>query len=88
MHRKVLFSFFLLAVILPAALIAQRFDGTLRGAVTDASGAVLPDAKVTAKNNGNGAVSSTVTSSAGVYALPSLLAGEKTVTTPTKGIKV
>jgi outer membrane receptor protein involved in Fe transport len=63
---------------LPA--VAQRADGTLRGTVTDAQGAVVAGAKVTATNTATGVTSTTTTTSAGTYSIPNLLIGNYTVT--------
>src|SRR5258706_4013448 len=82
-------SFRLLMILLACtAVFAQRFDGTLRGTVTDVSGAVIADAKVSAKNNGTGALNTTVTSNAGVYTIPNLLVGSYTVTNEANGLHV
>ena len=61
-------------------MFAQRLDGTLRGEVTDPTGAVMPDAKVTATNVATGVSNKTTTSSAGTYVFPNLLVGTYTVT--------
>src|SRR5450631_4751018 len=54
--------------------------GTILGTVTDSSGAVVPNAKVTVKNTGTNLVFSTATSSAGDYSAPSLNPGPYIVT--------
>jgi Carboxypeptidase regulatory-like domain/TonB dependent receptor/TonB-dependent Receptor Plug Domain len=59
---------------------AQSFRGSIRGTVTDPSGGVLPNAKVTAKNIATGLVRETVTSGDGAYVIAELPAGEYTVT--------
>jgi len=76
---------FLLAVIaavclLTAAGFAQSFRGSIRGTITDPSGGVLPNAKVTAKNIATGLVRETVTGGDGAYVIAELPAGEYTVT--------
>jgi hypothetical protein len=53
-------------------LWAQGGSGALTGLVTDPSGAVVPNAKVTLTNTGTGQTSRTVTTSAGVYSFPAL----------------
>jgi hypothetical protein len=62
------------------AVFAQRLDGSLRGEVKDASGAVIPGAQVTALNESTGVSQETITSSAGIYLFPNLLVGKYTVT--------
>ena len=71
---------------MPAGL-AQGLDGTLRGQVKDSTGALVPGAIVTAKNNGTGAVRTVETSSAGTYAFTNLLVGNYNVSAELKGFK-
>ena len=68
----------LLLVFLPSALRAQGLSG-IRGTVTDPSGAVVPDAKVTATNDDTSVSSQTTTTSAGVYTFTDLIPGTYTV---------
>jgi len=79
-----------LAVLLTIALVtgtafAQRFDGTLRGEVTDQTAAVVPGAKVTVTNEATGVTQSTLTTSAGIYTFPNLLVGRYTVKVEAQG---
>lgn len=67
--------------------LAQGFDGTLRGQVTDPTGAVVPGALVTAKNNGTGVIRTAETSSAGIYTFPNLLVGSYSVSVEARGFK-
>src|SRR5262249_32143510 len=53
----------------------QSVDGTLRGEVTDPSGAVVANAKVTATNIATNVSVDTTTSAAGTFNLPNLLPG-------------
>jgi len=79
---------FLLVILLAAVnLPAQTFRGTILGTVTDPSGAVLPDAKVSAKNTGTGLERSTETSADGSYSLPELPIGTYTVTISLTGFE-
>ncbi len=75
----------MLSLAIPAS--AQRFDGTLRGTVVDESGAVVPDAKVTATNPETGVAQVTTTTSSGTYIFPNLLAGTYTVTVEKNGFQ-
>jgi hypothetical protein len=68
---------FFLLFVLPAA--AQKFTGTIRGSVTDASGAVVPGAEVTIKSDATGESRTVVTNNQGEYVVPELLAGMYTV---------
>jgi hypothetical protein len=51
---------------------AQTFQAQVTGTVTDASGATVPDAVVTAKDLATGAVITTKTNATGNYTLPYL----------------
>jgi len=59
--------------------ISQTTGGTLRGIVKDGTGAVIPDAVITATNEATGARFNTVTSSAGLFSFPNLLVGSYSV---------
>ena len=68
---------FLLGLVLvtfPPSLYSQAFAG-INGTVTDATGAVVPDASVTVTNNATGVISRTVTASAGTYTVTGLNPG-------------
>ncbi|MFY9852324.1 MAG: TonB-dependent receptor [Terracidiphilus sp.] len=64
---------------------AQVLYGSITGAVTDTTGAVIPGAAVTLTNQGTGAVRSTTASGGGTYLLLDVLPGTYTVTVPAKG---
>ena len=66
-----------LALLIPAALMAQN-TGSLRGQVTDPSGAAVPNASVTLTGPNN-AVKVGQTDSSGNYAIPGLAPGQYTV---------
>ena len=75
-------------VVFPVdAAMAQGLDGTLRGQVKDPTGALVPGAQVTAKNNGTGVVRTAVTTSAGTYTFPNLLVGSYTISAEIAGFK-
>ena len=65
--------------ILPTLVYAQADNSSLSGNVTDSSGAVIPNAKVTAKNDATGAVRTVTTNASGSYTLPNLTPGNYTV---------
>ena len=73
------FLLFLALTAPPLTASAQRLDGTLRGTVEDPSGAVIPEANVTARNEVTGLIESTRTTSVGTYVFPNLLTGIYTV---------
>src|SRR3990172_3790282 len=74
---RVLLGLFLLAVVgfsVPT-LYAQTMAGTIQGTVTDATGAVVPGASITATNLETGLQRSTTSSGAGLYSMPNLPPG-------------
>src|SRR5690242_4735901 len=75
----------LMCVVVPA--YGQSDRGTLTGAVVDASGAAVPDAKVTATNLDTGATQEATTSKDGNYTLPELKAAPYSVTVEAQGFK-
>jgi len=69
-----------------AHLHAQALAG-LAGTVTDASGAVIPGAKVTITNNGTNVTTTANTSSAGTYNVTGLVPGTYTVKVEANGFQ-
>ncbi len=65
--------------------LAQTDRGSVSGAVTDPSGAGITGAKVTITNAAMGTQYSTVTTGAGDYTIPQLVAGEYSVTVVAPG---
>ncbi len=65
----------LFVVILAAPLSAQVPTGTITGTITDPSGAVIPNAKVTVTNKNTGASRVVQTNAEGIFSAPSLAAG-------------
>src|SRR5262245_12172466 len=74
------FALVLATLLLPAFANAQRLDGTLRVTVSDATGAGIPDAKVTVTNEATKVSATATASSAGTFVFPNLLVGSYTVT--------
>ena len=66
---------------------AQTNQGQIAGNVTDASGAAVAGASVTAKSAESGSVYTTRSTSAGSYRFPSIQLGSYTVTTAFTGFK-
>ncbi len=70
---------------LPAALLAQNQNFT--GHVADVTGAVLPKAKITVRNQETGVETTTMTTDAGDYTVPYLKPGLYSVSAEAKGFK-
>jgi hypothetical protein len=68
----------LLVLPSPQHLVAQALSG-ITGTVTDASGAVVPEAKVTVTNTATSVASHTTTGSSGTYTVTDLIPGTYTV---------
>src|SRR5690348_14674833 len=79
----------LLAIIAGSieAADAQTFRGTILGTVSDSSGAIVPDATVTARNVATGLERSTRTDSSGNYSLPELPIGTYEVRVDMRGFQ-
>jgi outer membrane receptor protein involved in Fe transport len=79
------------ALTLPAfatPAFAQATTGSVRGVVTDQTGAVVPEAKITAKNQATGVESPAFRSTAdGIYNLSSLTPGKYTLTVEANNFK-
>ncbi len=82
-------SFFLVCVLIgfaPAAF-AQAGRGSISGLVTDPSGAIIPDAKVSAQSQATGLKLSTVSTASGLYSFVSLAPGTYQITASAKGFE-
>lgn len=79
----------LLSLVLIASLplFAQKITGDISGDVTDSSGAVVPNASVTALNVDTGLSHSATTSNTGNYRIPELPIGNYKVTATAAGFK-
>jgi hypothetical protein len=64
---------------------AQSTYGTIIGTVSDPSGAVVPNAKVEAKNEGTSAVRQVITDTQGAYVFVNMDAGSYTITVAAPG---
>src|SRR5258708_23012336 len=78
---------FLVSILLLAGSVFAQDRGTIRGVVTDATGATVPEATVTVKNVNTGLTQSVKTSADGVYNVLYLPAGDYTVTTEKAGFR-
>src|SRR5215469_9754 len=73
--------------LLSAPLVAQKTSGTIRGIVTDPSGAVVANAPVSIKNNATGLERTVTTNSQGEYVAPELAVGVYTLTVKAPNFK-
>jgi hypothetical protein len=64
-----------LLLLLSGRAVAQEFRGTISGTVTDATGAVVKDARVTITETSTNTINRTKTDSAGQYVVPFLQPG-------------
>ncbi len=77
-----------LALTLTNATLAQHtFRGGINGTVTDASGAVVPNAAVEATNEATNVTQKTISSSGGEYAFPELNLGKYSISVSASGFK-
>lgn len=74
-------------VLLSFSTLAQTGTSRITGTVTDPQGAVLPGAKVTAKNEATGVTYSAQTSSAGAYSFESLPVGNYEIKVEAAGFR-
>src|SRR6266481_2138592 len=74
-----------LAVVASTPVYAQVAGATLSGTATDASGAAVPNAKVSIKNTATGVIREVTTDSAGFYSAPNLLPGTYEITAVAPG---
>jgi outer membrane receptor protein involved in Fe transport len=75
-------------ILAATTLPGQTFRGAILGTVTDASGAMVSGAKVTARNTDTGLERSTETSAEGTYSLPELPIGTYSVTVVQPGFQM
>lgn len=80
-------SLLVLSVLLAGNSSAQVLYGGITGTVTDASGAVIPGAQVTALETQTGVTQTATTNSEGIYRFTALLPGTYTVTVSGKGFE-
>lgn len=81
------FAVLLTLCLVSAALVAQTTNGRIVGTVTDPTQAVVPGAKVAARQLETGAVRSTTTGAYGTYVVPNLPVGSYEVTVEVQGFK-
>src|SRR4026208_1596113 len=85
--RRILFALTFIAACAPRLATAQAVSGTILGTVTDASGSVIPNAKVTIVNEGTGLTRTVLAAANGEFSAPSLPTGRYTVIAELTGFK-
>lgn len=78
---------FVCLALLSLSLFAQSERGTITGAVRDASGAVVPAAKVTVTNSATNVTVNATTNDQGEFTVPSLQPGTYTVRVEKQGFR-
>ena len=84
MTRTILFS---LMVFVPVCAWSQAVTATLLGTITDTSGAVVPDATITATEVATSVARRTVSNQEGIYTIPYLPPGKYRVEVEVSGFK-
>src|SRR4051812_43692374 len=88
MRTKLSIGLLLILLAVASCVLAQEVTGTISGTVKDASGAVVPGAKITITNTDKNIVVRTVNSSAdGNYTAPLLPTGHYSVAAEASGFK-
>ena len=82
---KLILAVWVLSLVFAVPLRAQVAGATLSGTITDATGAVIANAQISAKNTATTLVSSTTTNSDGFYSIPNLLPAEYQITISAPG---
>src|SRR5206468_2660239 len=89
MSRATHRNLYLLVIVgaLTGVLYAQLDRGALTGTVSDPSGAVIPEVRVSARNTATNAVYETKSTQAGQYTVPNLPVGTYEITFEANGFK-
>lgn len=76
-----------LFVLFATTIVSAQFKAGVQGTVSDANGAVVPEAKVTLTNTETGKTQETTTTAEGFYRISGLPPGKYTLTTEKSGYK-
>jgi hypothetical protein len=77
----------MISLFLSGTIRAQVSTSRIEGTVVDQTGAAIPGAQVTAKNEGTNVSYTATTTEAGTYAFPSLIVGSYTIAVQAAGFK-
>src|SRR5688572_1806571 len=77
----------LLAILLSASLFSQSERATVSGVILDATGAVIPEAKITLTNAATNVVTTATTNETGAFTLPNMPVGEYNLRVEKEGFK-
>jgi len=83
---QLVFGLVLIFVFIANPLGAQDAPASLSGTVTDPSGKVVPNVKVSVKNLSTGLTTEAQTDAAGLYTVPNLAAGDYEVSATVEGV--
>ncbi len=86
-HRQIAVSLVALAALLFTPAVHAQFRGSIQGVVTDPSGAVIPDAKLTLTNDATNEKQETTSNSDGIYNFNALPPGTFTLTAEHSGFE-
>src|SRR5437870_10376342 len=81
------FRSLILSTLLSCNLWSQALSGTIVGTVTDAAGAVVPNAGVTLTNEGTHFVRTAVTNASGQYVASSIPTGSYSIAVEMRGFQ-
>src|SRR5437763_8779180 len=82
---KKLVLLYLFTLMLATCLVGQETTASINGTITDASGAVVPKAKITVTNPSNGFTRDSVSGAAGDYSITFLAPGSYDMTVQATG---
>ncbi len=86
-NRLAVFALTVVALLWASPAYGQSDRGTLTGTITDPTGAVVPNAKITATNLSNGEVREATSTDSGSYTLPELPSDSYNLNVEAQGFK-
>src|SRR6185312_1675977 len=87
MHNRIIARFLSIVLLMVSAAVAQESTGTISGAATDPSGAVVPQAEITVTNVQTGVERNVRSNSGGLFVLTNLAVGNYTLTAKATGFR-